>query len=294
MFSATFSFCYKQTFSKRTSTFTPTNKYAFSPKIYYYLFGSKNYLNFSQMLEYNGNTYINLKTKKKINYFINMRTNSNKIRAKQILINDILKKNNMKSYCNYIAVLPTSFFVSILASKIGHMIDKYDHNKPNFIRLLIRQTCLTFAISFILQKHLEKNYIPLSKKIKKYFNLYKLKIPILIKINNNNNNNLIKCQIIENKIYNTFRDILHSSDISKVSFIKKHFNNYPFHPYLKNNYINVFRPICEHDINLEIKHELFYIFNKYFPHILQDLTNIIINYTVDFTYNIPDSQKIYI
>lgn len=310
------SYCYKDLFRKRISTFTPKNKYAFSPKIYYNLFGSKNYSNYSQMLLGDGNiTIFESRTlTNNINYFINMRTNSKKIQAKQIFLENIRKKRKKMICLFYMSCIFTNVSVFIPLTLYYHSVNIVNDTKLNYVKKSNKsdKNILTMGIgigiaigTFLFQKQYIKYVSKIKNKLLKYFDLYKPNIPILVKLENNIiSNKKINYQVIENKIYKikhiNFMGIIFSPAIDDDNrfrknaddfcpWLPKYINNFAFHPYLKNNYINVFEPICENDINSEIKYELFYIFDKYLPKISNDLTNIIIEYTVDYTYNIEDN-----
>jgi hypothetical protein len=227
MYSVPSSYFYTTALNERKLVFTATNKYAFSPKIYQNLFCVKNDFDYIQSLANGGQIIIyNSKLRENINYFINMKVYSNKIKAKQIFLDNILKKDNKINNCYIIGTVSSVLLVVISMSKLfANIVDNEVFNIAN-ITIIILNSIIVLASVYI------SKFLLIYKVLLYYFDLHDRCIPILIKI--------------------------------------------------ENDYINIFERNSENDINLEIKHELFYIFNKYLHNFPKDLTNIIIGYTVNY------------
>jgi hypothetical protein len=161
-----------------------------------------------------------------------MKVNSNKIKAKQIFLYDILKKDNKITNCYIIGKVLHMTLVIISMSKLFTNITNIADIADNEVFNIGNITIIILNLIIVLASMYISKFLLIYKMLLKYFDLYDRCVPMLIKI--------------------------------------------------ENNYINIFEKTSEKDINLEIKHELFYIFNKYLHNFPKDLTNIIIGYTVNY------------
>jgi hypothetical protein len=183
MYSVPTSYFYTTTLNGRELIFTATNKYAFSPKIYQNLFCVKNEFDFINSLATGGQIIIyNSKLRENINYFINMKVNSNKIKAKQIFLYDILKKDNKITNCYIIGTVLHMTLVIISMSKLFTNITNIADIADNEVFNIGNITIIILNLIIVLASMYISKFLLIYKMLLKYFDLYDRCVPMLIKI----------------------------------------------------------------------------------------------------------------